>query len=884
LSNINKCNPLAKAVRAALFATTAVAIATPVYAEEATDDQDEHRVTVTGTRIKRAEAESATPMTVITAEDMANQGRLTVADALRNSTANSFGSLSEQSGSSAQSQATVSLLGAGSDRTLILLDGKRLPGSPSLGGTAVNLNQIPVAMIERIEIMKDGGSAVYGSDAVAGVINIITKKDLDGLTIAGGMGRPGKKGADSEQFSVVGGITGGKGSVTFAFEHQSVDAIFDKDRPYTASAQEDLNGDGVIQAYFETQGTSFYGATVYNPNTGLVQASPNCANLTANVPGFVGVLGGDAVFGPGGHTVCGYAYADISANKASIKRNSMFVNASYEVNSDVEFFSRMMLAHNRSFGRYAPPAAGFPFIPVGNINNPTNNDANPQDTFGWFRWYQLGPRDNNIDDYTQDYIGGFTGSFGETAEWEMYYHYNHADNKSVGSTYLSFTGLYTNLYLGEPFDSAAGLGALSATTLNEDRNIFSQWFAGVGFDSGELAGGAISHYFGAEVYSIQYNALVDKQSEAGWIGGSAGNSASRDRDVTAVFYEAFLPVIEDLEVHVAIRYDDYSDFGTELSPKVSVRYQASDNVMLRASWGQGFRAPTLQELSSADAFSAESAVDYFNCFNNLGVSAANCPSQQFNTTVQSNENLGAETSEFINLGVVWSATDDLTLRMDYADLTVNNAIGYVSVQDLIYMDMLGVASPSPDVRLIRNAGGSIDEAFTGSENGAGLNVVNLDLEADYALETSFGKFNFRGQYSTILEYNTDLFFGGPQQNLSGFGGAPKFRASLTSIWTMGDHSVAWQVDTIDKTAADVEPVVTASSLALTATGSIESLTTHNMSYTYDAGNYGRYTLGARNLLNQELPRTDGNALVYSSSLYTPAHLGRTLYFNVSVDL
>ena len=894
---------IAKAVKYALYSGFAASMAVTAPATFAAEEEAEEaeKIVVTGSRIKRTDIESATPVISITAEDMENAGRLTVADALRNATFNSFGSFNEQSGSSAQSQATISLLGAGADRTLVLMDGKRIPGSPTLGGTAVNLNTIPMAMVERIDVMKDAGSAIYGSDAIAGVINIVTKKNYDGVNITAGIGRPSKEGADSEEFSIVMGTSSDRGNLTVAFDHQVVDAIFDKDRPYTAASMEDLNGDGTIQAYFETQGISFYGATVYNPDTGLFQASPVCDDLTANVDGFVGELGGDAVFGPGGHTICGYAFANISANKASINRNSVFVNGEYSINDDVDFFTRMLFTHNRSFGRYAPAAAPFPFIPVGNQHNPSATT----DTFGYFRWYPLGPRDNNVDDYSQDYLAGFRGMFGDSAEWEIAYHYNQADFKSVGNTYLSYTGLYTNLYLGEPFDSEDGLSALAATTLQEDRNIMHQVTAGVGFEFGELPGGPISFYVGGERIEQRYQSLVDKQSEGGWVGGSAGNSSGRDRQINAYYFESALPILDTLELNIAGRYDDYSDFGSETSPKVSLRFQPMDELLLRASWGEGFRAPTLAELSAADAFSAEFAIDYYNCFNNTNTPAVDCPEQQFDTTVQSNENLLPEESDFMNFGVVWSATDDLTVRFDYADVSIENAIGYVSVQDLVYMDLVGISAPAgaalcrnlqgtetPDTtgpcagnpNAGTNGTGSINEAFTISQNGSSLDIKNVDLEFAYNLETEVGMFNFKWITSKILDYSSDVFFSGPQQDVVGFAGLPEMRSQFTTVWRNGDHAIAWNMDYIDGTAAAEDVVVTPGAVNLVETGSIESLLLHNMSYTYDSGEWGRYTLGARNITEEELPRSSGNAPVYNSNLYTPAHLGRTVYLNVSLDL
>lgn len=230
-----KHNLLANSVRLALISGVAVAAFTAPVALAAEDGAKVERIEVTGSRIKRTDLEGASPVTTITTEDMKVEGNFTVADALRNSNLNSFGSFSERSGSSAQSQATIDLRGAGSSRTLVLIDGKRFPGSPTLGGSSANLNAIPMAAVERIEILTDGASSTYGSDAIAGVVNIIMKKNYQGLEFNVGAGaRDQDEGMTSKEFSVVAGYQMDKGNLTFAFDHQDREGIRDADRSYTA--------------------------------------------------------------------------------------------------------------------------------------------------------------------------------------------------------------------------------------------------------------------------------------------------------------------------------------------------------------------------------------------------------------------------------------------------------------------------------------------------------------------------------------------------------------------------------------------------------------------------------------------------------------------------
>lgn len=892
---------LAKSVRLAIVAgaaSSAMLVPNAIYAQEteALAEETVEKIEVTGSRIKRIDMEGASPITILTAADMADAGRFTVADALRNSTGNSFGSFNERSGSGAQSQATVSLSGAGSDRTLVLLDGMRLPGSPSLGGTAVNLNQIPMSIVERIEISKDGGSAVYGSDAIAGVINVVLKKGYEGFNISGEIGRPSLEGADSNQFSVTGGLSSDKGNITFAFEHQSSDPIFDKDRSYTAPFATDLNGDGVIQAYTETDGNSLFGATIVAPDFAYTLGATDCADRAANIDGFLGEVAADDDWGPGS-TYCMFSYAGVSANKASQKRNSLFVNADYEVTEDIEFFTRLMVMHNRSFGRYAPPAAWWRDIPADNavIPQQLRDDYPDAETFdGLFRWTGIGPRDNNVDDYTQDFIIGLNGQAGDSIEWELYAHYNLADNKSVGEYYLNNAGVVYNQTNGVAFDSDEGIANLTTTTLNVDKNRFMQYFGGVGFELGELSGGAIGHYFGGEFYDIDYSSTVDAASEAGLVGGSSGNSSGATREVFSVFYESVLPVTDELELNFQVRYDDYDDVGSETSPKVSLTYRPFDELLFRASWGEGFRAPTLSELTQADAFSAEDSTDYVNCAadDNPDNDGANCPGRQIDTTVQSNSELAPETSESINLGVVYNITDDMSISVDYLNLTVDDVIQYVSVDDLILNEYVLNDQSVYDTTAYLNytrasAGGRIIEAFTGTTNGPGFEIESLDIKFDYRVETEFGDIGVKWDNSFMLAYESEAFYNGPVQDSAGWGLQPDHRSQLVLTWAMGDFSAAWNVDYMASTYESEAPEFDSSGEPtglLVPEGNLDSFTTHNVSATYDAGSYGIYTLGARNLFEEE-PILDslGTYPRDHYDLYTPGHIGRVVYFNFDIS-
>ncbi|WP_445777870.1 TonB-dependent receptor domain-containing protein [Shewanella sp.] len=835
-------NVLAKSVRLALISgAAATAFAAPAVFAADEDGAKVERIEVTGSRIKRSDLEGAYPITTITTEDMKMEGNFTVADALRNSNLNSFGSFSERSGSSAQSQATIDLRGAGSSRTLVLIDGKRFPGSPTLGGASANLNAIPMAAVERIDILTDGASSTYGSDAIAGVVNIIMKKNYQGLEFnVGGGSRDQDGGLTSKEFSVVAGYQMDKGNITFAFDHQDRKGISDADRPYTAASMTDFNGDGIIQAYDETAGWSIYGATIAAPDFSSATASPLCDDLEAEYGSNVfQTVAADNDWSPGS-TYCMYAFANVSYNKASVDRNTVYVDANYEVAEDIEWFGRVMVTQNSSFGRYAPPAATWNNMSADNPNNPYG-----EETTGYFRWVGIGTRDGNVDDYNQDYLTGLRGTISalNDAEWEVYYHHNIADNKSIGEYYLSYSGLAYNQANDIDLGSEAGINNMKATTLTQGRATFDQYSAGLGFDAFDLPGGAIAHYLGMEYFDQQFSEVYDAQSEAGLIGGSAGNSSGGDRQVWAMFYEAVLPLTDDVELNLAARYDDYSDFGDNLAPKASVRWQALENVVVRASYSEAFRAPSLDQLYAATTFSADTGTDYPFC-TATGVSDADCSSKQYDTYIRANSDLGPETSEYINLGVAWDIVDDIGVKVDYFNLNIDDVISRRTITNV----MRGIAAGTLDttetfyVTRAATTDGTLGRALevgTGYGNGDKLEITGIDVSLNAKFETAIGDIGFNWNNSFVLDYIQEVEGGSAATDIAGWNGSPDYKSNFTTNYAMGDHSFSWNINYTSSTYEDDD------------TGHLDSWLIHNLSYVYDAGNYGSILLGINNLTDED---------------------------------
>ena len=235
-----------------------------------------------------------------------------------------------------------------------------MAGSPTFGaGSAGNLNTIPIAAVERIEILRDGASAIYGADAIGGVVNIIMRRDYEGVRISAGIGRPSQTGGDEETYGVVGGISSGKGNITFALDHAEQDMIFNGDRSFSRTG---LSAFGFPGSFAVIDNNAAGG-----PTLGTF-ADPRCPTTLDTDPNFP-----NSQYNTGSG-VCNFNYGATSANEASLSRDSFFLNATYQVTEDINFFGRGTFTKTESFGRYAPApqAGGAQFLPTMSAANPNN--------------------------------------------------------------------------------------------------------------------------------------------------------------------------------------------------------------------------------------------------------------------------------------------------------------------------------------------------------------------------------------------------------------------------------------------------------------------------------------------------------------------------------
>ncbi|NDB98284.1 MAG: TonB-dependent receptor [Betaproteobacteria bacterium] len=724
-------------------------------------------VEVTGSRIKRVDAEGAVPVTVITREQIESSGVTSVAEVMRNVTFAASGNFRPQSGSSAQAWASIDLKGLGSGRTLVLIDGRRAPKGPMVA-TAADMNSIPLGAVERIEILTDGASAVYGSDAIAGVVNIITRKDFEGFQYSFGYTNPSNPGGERREGSVLFGTSGKDGRVLAGISYNERGMVYTRDRVWGTD-----------------KGVSSYGNN-YVTSKGLIAVPGACT---------------DKDFWLTSSNTCSFDFNSRAADEAQIKNASLFARGEYKVNKDWSLYANTGVTRVESFGRYAPT----PGAVVLSATSPNNIASQVDPSLAGksvtlrHRFAAAGNRDTNTDSNIYDMLLGTQGQIGSVAidagfRWTDYQYLELGRNYIVTAIATQFmnSGAY-NIFKPSA-NSADVLNSIKATIGRDSNFKIAEVYGTATVPLMKMAGGQVQLLLGGERRFEQYQDQYDSLSEGGQILGSAGNSAGGTRGVTSMFSEALLPVASGVEVSLAARHENYSDYGSSNAPKASLRWKLSNNLLLRGSVGAGFAAPSLDKITQKESFSAESVIDprTYIAFGGAA-SQASTRQVQVDTYYIANPKLAAEKSKNLSLGFVWDVVPQLSIKADVWKIDVSDKIAQITAQGIINR------SNGTDPRAIpaglgvtRNAvTGAIEriQAGYGNEGEIGLRGVDLTATARYKL---LGKdIDQRLTWSRMNSYVDD------GDEIAGTAGLPKDRVVLsTKIPVMPKMDFFWYANYI----------------------------------------------------------------------------------------
>jgi iron complex outermembrane recepter protein len=737
----------------------------------ATAQQSTQTIEVTGSRIKRVDAEGALPVQVVTRQDIEKRGVTTINEVINNLTLVSQGSFAETQGagnSFAPGTAGVSLRGLGSNATLVLLNGRRVANygfAQNLDEAFVDLNSIPLAAVDRIEILKDGASALYGSDALAGVINVILRKDFRGAEAGANFGTTQDGGANERSFTLsagTGDLAKDKFNAFVVMSYYSRDKLGGGDRDFSKDPDKTSVGGLDFRSPTGNPGTYLTagrGSPAFTDNT-VFSSCPASSRGTFS----------------DGRSTCFYNFALDNWLLPKTERIGGFGRITYEVTPDLSAFLEVGLNFNVT-NQSAAPTPGSTTLPVGHNSNPY-----PFAVPIRYRFTEVGPRLNQIDTDSTRMLVGLQGThFGWS--WDTGLVRSQSSSLNSGTNYVSASAVTaarpTYNYLNNAANSTAVVNSLRIATTRTGESDLKSFDFKASRDLFALGGGSAAVAVGVDYRQESLADTPDANIRAGNVVGSGGTSSAGDRSSRAVYAEFSLPFFKGFETQLAVRSDRYSDFGSATVPKVGVSYRPVQSLLFRGSVGEGFRAPSLVQLYQGASSSFPSIRDVIRCDAYTASTAATaaertaaCGAAQVRSVSQGNLALEAEKSKSFNLGVVFEPMRDLSAGIDVWRIEHTNKIDSLTSSYILRnADALSAAAGFPVVERFAPSARDIAVGAPGSLRGTGA-------------DTGVGYYN--------------TYFNAQQQRVAGFDIDVRYRFKLADIGTAGIQSVITRMKTFKR--------------------------------------------------------------------------------------
>ena len=902
--------------------------------EEAPAVQELETVQVTGSRIPRAQIEGPAPISVITAEQIQAAGLTSVPDVLRTLSQNSGSVYGQQNTTNAQStpgSQAVDLRGLGPNHTLVLINGRRIADFPlplNSRSNFTDIGNIPLGMIDRIEVLTGSASAVYGSDAMAGVINFILKKSTDGTIIDYRYGDTERGGGESHRLSLTTGFERGDFSGIVGVE------LLDK-RPLWGFERD--NQDSTLDAPTSRRRLPRLTAQIYDWDDDVnIAPADDCAAMSGLNEGTT-MLAADRY----GEPYCGsdraIAYRTIQNER---KGATAYGSFEYRFSDALSWFADVQLGHQKvklltgtNGNNVASDHMGWEF------HDPASTDNNDKIFYNaatghyeiWARQFapeEIGGLENRMNTTTQKTLAvttGFNGTFGEDWNWEAAY--NHSEYKADVKMPRIDAAAANRLFLGErlgydadgyaiynpdparlftPLTPAefAGIGVMSTwhpVAKNDNLNftastptLFSMPAGDVGF------AGAIE--YGSQSYRINPDPLA--LTADAYYGPRYGDGRG-SRDHWSAAGELRMPLLSTLQASLAGRYDRYS-YGDKNPGKFTysagLEWRPVDTLLLRSSYGTGFRAPDMHYLFAGADYYRTLSTDYYQCrTDEPGMSDGDCyddGSWDANTfdVYTGNMQLDVETSKSFTAGFVWSPIANFDLAVDYYKIRISNQVQAQSREQLRVDEAncrLGVTDAGTPVdinspscvdalaRIIRENPNDPLSTIT-SVHFAPINIANeetsgIDVTANYRLQTaSAGDFRFSGNYTWAHKHTRQQFPGDPEEDMLDVGFSattlPRVKGNLGVNWDKGAWGAGLFGNYLGRVANYDNDAWT------------QATWRFNGSARYDINDHLRVSLSVNNLLDKMPPKdaTWANYPYYDTSWFDS--MGRSYYMQITWKL
>ncbi len=675
------------------------------FAQAQAQDDKVQRVEVTGSNIKRSQSEGASPIQVMNRDEIEKTGKVSVAEVLQSLAIDGSGSLNTSFGSGfAAGATTISLRGLGSNSTLILLNGRRMAqyGRSDDGRKAVtDLSSVPAALIERIEILKDGASSVYGADAVAGVVNVILRKDYQGIEVKGTTGISGYRDGKDNVASITAGfgnLDTDKYNLILNAEVSKTDGISSKDR-----VDRDWISQGDIRKYgYGMVMARFVGGYIVGNNNASASPTGNIRDpKTLNYTPLPGCAKLSPVTNQDPNGGCLWYDSQFRSMTPDLRSTNLFTRGTWQLNDNWQVFAEASYMERKTSFTLTPPSVtptvAFPpnaSTPTGVIaygNLPLMGATHPQNPFGAatrlrYVAFDVGPSVRNAENSFDRFMVGAKGS---AWGWDMEAGLLHSTSK-LRLDYTNMLNMkvlqaalgdpksqYFPYYIGEQayknpkalYDAMVMHGIADASTkldvidFKASRELMP------------LAGGNMALAVGFEHRKESVNTPSLSGSEDGTINSSYVASFG-DTKVTAAYAELLAPILKELELSGALRYDKYDNFSST-TPKLGIKWSPMKNLALRGTYTEGFRAPGAAESGArSQSTGSASATDPIRCPGGKalpGATAADCASS-FGGSRVGNPNLQPEKSKGYTLGIVWDPLPNTGIAIDFWRIKRDNEI------------------------------------------------------------------------------------------------------------------------------------------------------------------------------------------------------------------
>jgi iron complex outermembrane receptor protein len=897
-----------KVQRKHLEVATAVAAAIAALGAATAAAQD-IRVEVTGSNIRRVEGEGALPVQIITRQEIDKTGATNAMELLQFVSANNSAgnvSLGNLIGAESFGNQTASLRGLGGSSTLVLVNGHRLgtfAGGIS-GVEGVNLSAIPFAAIERVEVLKDGASAIYGSDAIGGVINFIMRQDFKGVEATAYYGTPTRGGGGGDQWEIgatlgIGDLAKDRYNVFFSANYQDQQALDQNKRDFSKTSY--LPDIGLNT----TSGQSFPGF-ISTGNIGNT-SFPDCG---PSIP-----IGGRCRYDP--------SRIDGVQSLPQTKQTNLFGSARFQMTPDWQAYLTGMYARQETNVVIQPVPISdqipttFTATGAADILLPPTSPFYPHDAAiaagvdgqplnVRYRCVECGNRAWTDTNEAWQAVAGMKGS---AWNWDFDGSINYSENTAKERP-TSGIPLYSRILplLNSGVVNLFGPNTPQVSQMVRDTDFTDEAFHaklyGYGFDfkgSGEiynLPAGPLALALGTQLFksNLTQNPAPELQNgDASHYGGNLQN-IDHSRTQWALFGELNVPIVKNLEGDVAVRYDHYSDFGSTTNPKLSVRWQPTRQLLLRGSWGTGFLAPTLYQLwnPNTPGLSQAGVSDPLRCPDPNAPEAANNPdcNTQYTVTFGGNPNLKPERSRQTTLGFVLEPVSGTSLGVDWFDMDlkdlVSNGIPIATVLSPTlgsqYASYVTRAANCPPSEFVPNAPcpiTAIDQRFV---NLGETKIQGLDIDARYRSPAmSWGRITASLNGTYYIKYDVQQ----PDGSFAGFvsnnyaavatGVTPRWKHYATLTWAYG----AWATTVAQTFQSSYIDVL------LDPNGNtrrVSSMSLWDLQGSYSGFKNWTLTVGVKNLFDTNPPLTNQNLTFqagYDPSYYDPR--ARFVYARVTYD-